>query len=186
MVVYSEKSDREVWKSFKEGDELAFNFIYRQHVDSLYNYGYQVCKDQEFVRDCIQSFFISLFKRRKKLADVQSIKGYLFIIFQRELFKSLKNQNRTIFTSIENEAGLFSIESSHETKMITRELNEERRSELENALNKLPAKQRQAILLLYKENLSYKEIAELLNFKEVKTARTLVYRALKNLKELFK
>ena len=39
--------------------------------------------------------------------------------------------------------------------------------------------------MLYQEELSYKEIAEVMNFSEVKTARTLVYRAMEKLKEIF-
>jgi RNA polymerase sigma-70 factor (ECF subfamily) len=39
--------------------------------------------------------------------------------------------------------------------------------------------------MLYQEELSYREIAEIMNFKDVKTARTLVYRAMTKLKDIF-
>ncbi len=53
MVVYTEKSDREVWASFKNGEETAFNYIYRKYVGDLFNYGMQVTPDDELVRDCL-------------------------------------------------------------------------------------------------------------------------------------
>jgi RNA polymerase sigma-70 factor (ECF subfamily) len=94
MVVYTGKSDREVWGSFKNGDETAFNYIYRKHVAELFNYGMQIIQDDELVRDCLQGMFIDLRKRRAKLGDVQRIKGYLFTVFHRKLFKQLKRKQK--------------------------------------------------------------------------------------------
>tara|TARA_R110002051_G_scaffold272649_1_gene333215 strand:+ start:284 stop:937 length:654 start_codon:yes stop_codon:yes gene_type:complete len=187
MVVYTEKSDREVWASFKSGDEAAFNYIYRKHVADLYNYGMQICKQEELIRDCLQKMFVDLRKNQAKLGEVQRIKGYLFTVFHRELFKFLKKERKlnADLISLENEDNIFHIETSHETKLIDEEFALEKKVEIANALNKLPTRQRQAIIMLYQEELSYKEIAEVMNFSEVKTARTLVYRAMEKLKEIF-
>ncbi|RAI94194.1 RNA polymerase sigma factor [Algoriphagus yeomjeoni] len=187
MVVYTEKSDREVWASFKSGDEAAFNYIYRKYVADLFNYGMQICKQEELIRDCLQKMFVDLRKNQAKLGDVQRIKGYLFIVFHRELFKFLKKERKlnTDLISLENEENIFHIETSHETKLIDEEFALEKKVEIANALNKLSTRQRQAIIMLYQEELSYKEIAEIMNFSEVKTARTLVYRAMERLKEIF-
>ena len=51
MIVYTEKSDREVWTSFKTGDEAAFYYIYRRHVGDLYNYGIKICQQEDLVKD---------------------------------------------------------------------------------------------------------------------------------------
>lgn len=187
MVVYTEKSDREVWASFKSGDEAAFNYIYRKHVADLFNYGMQICKQEDLIRDCLQKMFVDLRKNQAKLGDVQRIKGYLFTVFHRELFKFLKKERKlnADLIPLENEENIFHIETSHETKLIDEEFALEKKVEIANALNKLPTRQRQAIIMLYQEELSYKEIAEVLNFSEVKTARTLVYRAMERLKEIF-
>lgn len=187
MIVYTEKSDREVWASFKKGDEAAFNYIYRKHVADLYNYGMQVCHSDELVRDCLQKMFVNLRKSQSRLGDVQRIKGYLFTVFQRDLFKLIKKEKKfkdnTI--SLEGDQDHFVIERSHESKLIAEEFDAEMKTEITKALNKLPPKQRQAIIMLYQEELSYKEIAEIMNFSQVKTARTLVYRGLEKLKEIF-
>ncbi len=187
MIVYTEKSDREVWNSFKNGDEAAFNYIYRKHVADLYNYGMQLCQQEDLIRDCLQKMFVDLRKNQGKLGDVQRIKGYLFTIFHRELFKFLKKEKKlnADLITLECEESIFFIETSHETKLIDEEFALEQKAEISKALNQLSPRQRQAIILLYQEELSYKEIAEIMNFNEVKTARTLVYRAMEKLKEIF-
>jgi RNA polymerase sigma-70 factor (ECF subfamily) len=187
MVVYTEKSDREVWTSFKAGDEAAFNFIYRKYVGDLYNYGMQTCQRDDLVRECLQKMFIDLRKNQSRLGDVQRIKGYLFTVFHRALFKKLKKENKqnSSIVSFDSDENFFFIESSHETKLIEDEFAAEMKAEISKALNQLSTRQRQAIIMLYQEELSYKEIAEIMEFKEVKTARTLVYRAMDKLKEIF-
>ncbi len=187
MIVYTEKSDREVWTSFKTGDEAAFNYIYRRHVGDLYNYGMQICQQEDLVRDCLQKMFIDLRKNQAKLGDVQRIKGYLFTVFHRALIRFLKKEKKqnALLVSLESDESIFIIETSHENKLIDEEFALEKKVEIANALNKLSARQRQAIIMLYQDELSYKEIAEVMNFSEVKTARTLVYRAMEKLKEIF-
>lgn len=187
MVVYTEKSDRDVWASFKGGDEVAFNYIYRKHVANLYNYGMQVCSQEDLVRDCLQKMFMDLRKNQDKLSDVHRIKGYLFTVFHRELFKLLKKEKKqnTALVTLEDNEDSFFIETSHETKLIDEEFAQEKKTEIANALNQLSLRQRQAVIMLYQEELSYKEIADIMNFTEVKTARTLVYRAMEKLKEIF-
>lgn len=90
MVLCTEKSDQEVWASFKGGDEVAFYYIYRKHVADLYNYGMQVCERDDLVRDCLQKMFVDLHKKQSRLGDVQHIKSYLFTVFHRELSKQIK------------------------------------------------------------------------------------------------
>ncbi len=186
LLVYTNKTDSEVWTAFKNGEESAFNYIYRKYVPGLFNYGYQLCKDEDLAKDCVQTIFIDLRNKRPKLSDVRSIKGYLYTIMYRELFKLIKNKKEDPFEPIESNDGFFPIEVSHETKMISTEFTTERKRELDKALNQLPARQKQALLLLYHEGLSYQEIATIMEFKEVKTARKLVYRALASMKEYFK
>ncbi|GAA0880240.1 hypothetical protein GCM10009119_32100 [Algoriphagus jejuensis] len=73
MVVYTSKSDSEVWKSFKSGEESAFNFIYRKFMPALFNYGFHLCRDTNAVKDSVQSIFMDLRLKREKLPEVSNI-----------------------------------------------------------------------------------------------------------------
>lgn len=183
---FENKSDIEVWNCFNKGDEMAFNYLYRTYVHDLYRFGSQYSRDHGLVKDSIQNLFIYLRKKRGSLSEVTNIKGYLFRSLQREVIKNIK-----INTSLEGfeenfmEAH-FQIEVSPEVNFIKNESEDAKKKLLEIGLNQLTTKQRKAILLFYEEELSYKEIAKLMNFSEVKTARKLIYRALAKLKEIIK
>ncbi len=183
---YGNKADSEIWKAFDKGDEFAFNYIYRIYVTKMFQYGCQFCKDTSLVQDCIQNIFIMLRAKRGSLSEVQSIKAYLFKILYREI---IQKSNRYKYSNgrqseLLEEQNSFSIEFSHETRMIHAEYQNEKREQVRSALERLTVRQRQAILLLYEEGMSYKEISVAMEFSEVKSARKIIYRALATLKEL--
>lgn len=186
VKIFESKSDLEVWNSFNKGDEMAFNYLYRTYAGVLFQFGCQFSKDQMLVQDSIQNLFISLRKKRGSLSEVSNIKGYLLRSIQREVLRNGKNANSKIFLDDSQMDSFFQIELSPETSFIQRESEDQRKIQLQEALKKLTAKQRQAILLFYEEELSYKEIAQVMDFSEVKSARKLIYRALSSLKEFIK
>lgn len=184
--IFEKKSDLEVWYAFDKGDEMAFNYIYRCFTPAMFSFGIQITKNVELVQDCIQNIFIDLRRKRGTLSEVVSIKSYLFKILQRELFRAIKKEGNHSTPEIELPGNAFLIEVSHETKVIQIESENEINSQLEKALNQLTPRQRQALILLYEEGMSYREIAQVLEFSEVKSARKLIYRAIDTLKLVLK
>lgn len=184
IKVYESKSDLDIWNAFNNGDENAFNYIYRMYVTVLFKYGCQMYKDQNHIQDCIQNIFIDLRRKRGNLSEVQTIKAYLFKILYRELIRKTNKAKETAIPNPEKMKQYFSIEFSQETKIIQVESQEEKSYRIQTALNKLTCRQRQAILLLYEEGMTYKEISVAMDLNEVKSARKVIYRALATLKSL--
>lgn len=184
IKVYEGKSDLDIWNAFNNGDENAFNYIYRMYVTVLFKYGCQMYKDQNHIQDCIQNIFIDLRRKRGNLSEVQTIKAYLFKILYRELIRKTNKGKETVVPSPEKMNHYFSFEFSQETKIIQLENQEEKSHRIQTALNKLTCRQRQAILLLYEEGMTYKEISVAMDLNEVKSARKVIYRALASLKSL--
>jgi RNA polymerase sigma factor (sigma-70 family) len=178
--------DAELWSAFKQEDEAAFVEIYKTYVNTLYNYGVKFCSDKELVKDCLQDFFIYLRKNRETLGDTSSIKFYLFKAFRRRVIDYIrtkeseqkKNQLAAVFQ--------LQIEVSHEVKFIDRQLQEQQLLKLNKAIEALSEKEREAIFYYFYEGLSYKDIAEILNFTHIASARRLIYRSLESIKEMIK
>ncbi|MEM8565947.1 MAG: sigma-70 family RNA polymerase sigma factor [Bacteroidota bacterium] len=174
---YSTKSDREIWSEFKNGDEEAFNHIYRKNTERLFNYAYQYIKNKELIKDCIQNLYIELRNNRKKLPEVTSIKAYLYKAIYWKVKRKLEAEKKFISAS-ELPDSIFRVELSFEEKVIDQELDKEIKIRLQNLLSVLTPKQRKALILFYKEDMSYIELAEVMGLKNSKSARKLIYRAL--------
>ncbi|WP_162340723.1 RNA polymerase sigma factor [Cyclobacterium salsum] len=186
LLKFENKTDEEVWTAFDRGNELAFNYIYRIHVKSMFRYGSQITCDTGLIQDCVQNIFIQLRDKRGGLNTVHHIKGYLFKSLQREIIRKLKKDSKLGKDGLDQNETYFPVTLSHETVLIHQEKDEEFRQKVKTALNELTARQRQAILLLYEEGMSYREIAEAMEFSEVKSARKIIYRALATLKCILK
>lgn len=183
---YENRTDQEIWKAFSKGNEAAFNYIYRIYAPALFQYGGQFSKDEANLQDCIQNIFIDLRRKRGSLSEVNSIRAYLFKTMQREVIRSINREKGSVYSTRELDERFFPIEVCHETKLIQQEYDQEKKKRIETAMNQLTVRQRQAVLLLYEEGMSYKEIAEVMEFNEVKSARKIIYRALASLKVLIK
>ena len=184
--IFESKSDCEIWAAFNKGDEMAFNYLYRTYAPVLYQYGIQFSQDSSLIQDSIQNIFIYLRSKRGELSEVANIKGYLYRSIQREIIKNLKASTKREQINSDALENSFQIEISPETSFIQSETNSLRRTKLQNGIDQLTCKQRKALLLFYQEELSYNEIAQIMDFKEVKTARKLIYRAITSLKEFIK
>ncbi|GGF25930.1 RNA polymerase sigma factor [Echinicola rosea] len=182
---YLEMPDEMVWRSFNKGNESTFSFLYKNYASDLFAFGYQFCGDAHLVEDCIQNLFIYLRKRRGSLGEVRSIKSYLFKCIRCEIIKRLKERGQLIDADEVHDKKSFALSLSPETILIESEYRERQQQRVNKALAQLTVRQRQALLLLYEEEMSYGQIAEVMGFSDVKSARKLVYRALASLKSIF-
>lgn len=171
--------DHEIWHKFKSGDRLAFTYIYNKHINALYNFGNQFTTDTELVKDSIHDLFVEL-RKSGKSSKILSIKSYLYKSLYRILIKRISKEAQSV--SDENIDPSFLITLSPEHILIDQQLTKDMRENLEHSLNQLSVKQRQAILLYFYDELTYKEISEVFGMNNVKSARKLIYRALDKLK----
>lgn len=176
-------SDSQLWNEFLNGSDSALETIYRQYVNVLYNYGRQFSSDNDLVRDAVQELFCELIQSRERLGATTSIKFYLLASLRNKLVRKVKHEDR--FSSLNDFGGDFQIDFAADSDIL-RELCLDQSGELlQEAFNKLPIKQREAILLYFYEDVSYEEIAQIMEMTKVKSARALIYRALDSLQEIF-
>ena len=175
--------DQILWSLFKGGDEAAFIIIYQDYCNLLFNYGCQFCQDEELIKDCLQDFFVYLREKRKNLGDTTSIKLYLMKAFKRRVIDYLNKHQKQNKKQEEFLLFQFPIEMSSEDIYIKNQLEEEEIITLKKALESLDVKEREAIYYFYYEKLTYEQIAIILEFTYVSSARRLIYRALGKLRK---
>ena len=97
----------------------------------------------------------------------------------------MKSRPRVVSPEDDHAGRIYRIqEVSPETELIHNEEKEQLGLLLSNAINKLTQKQRKAVSMRFYENRSYEEMASGLDIS-IETARTLIYRSLKSLRENF-
>ncbi|MCE7057545.1 sigma-70 family RNA polymerase sigma factor [Algoriphagus sp. AGSA1] len=153
--------------------------LYNRYSSRLCKYGFQITREETFVYDALQDTFLYILQKAQNLSSNVNVKAYLFASYRRKLL-ALLNENRS--AKAVYEAALIGEDKVDNGESIIRSVNEDYRSEINKiiatASNQLSAKQQEVIFLHFHEGLSYKDIAETMQFQNVRSARNLLYKAI--------
>lgn len=155
--------DSTLWLSFKKGNDLAFSILYNKYVQRLYNYGMHTCRDKDLVMDCLQELFTLLWDRRERLGAVTCVNFYLFKSFRRLLMNRLTVGRKLLISLSDKDGYGFDFVPSIEDSIIEAEWETERNKKLRFSLHSLTKRQREAIFLKFFNQLSYHEVATIMD-----------------------
>ncbi len=172
----------DLWLRFKNGDENALSELYNCYVHKLFSYGLKISGDEFLVKDCIQDVFIRLIDQRKDFIMQEDTSLYLFKSLRNKIFEELRSKNRRVDIAGSIVSDELNHEISPEQVTVSNEEEQYQTRTLDRAMSKLSDYQKEAIFLKYSQGLGYEKIAELLGI-DIASARTLIYRSLKKLKE---
>lgn len=176
-------NDVDHWAKMLEGDHDAFNILYERYFPMLFRYALRFTTNRSIIKDLLQDLFTSLFLKCRELPPVHNPRSYLLVAIRRKVIKKIQQEAKISTEAIQEQEYDFSLELSAENAIINKQSWEQQRYLLEQTLALLTRRQKEAIYLRFYEEMSYDEIAEVMSLKEVKYARTLVYRALTEMRE---
>jgi RNA polymerase sigma factor (sigma-70 family) len=178
------QTDASLWSRLQNGDDKAFEQIYRLYVEDLYRFGKSITGRHELVKDCIQDVFIDLWHYRARLTNNVCIRFYLLRSLsnkiQRQLGQEVKGKKHERNDSFTKEAFQYSIEEEY----IGNQEVDFSRQKLDKALAALPVRQKEVIHYVFFEKMSYEEVAQLMGI-HIRSAYTLSWKAIKTLKKSF-
>lgn len=161
-----------------------FELIYSDFADMVYNLSMNYMQNEKDAQDITQEVFIKVYQELDKFNEKSSLKTWVYRITINQCLdqiKKSKTKKRFGFTIslFGNSTETYSpIEFKHPGVLLE---NQEELEQLFNQINKLPEKQKTALILKSIEGLSQKEIAEIMGQSE-KAIESLLSRARKNLK----
>ncbi len=178
-------AEQKALEQLHEGNVEALGYLYDRYIDCLLEIGSHYIRDEAWVEDQIHDFFLDLYKSRKNVLKIKDFKAYIIVSFKRRLYK--KNKHKEILVEDESFKRILlkdinQHEKSTESIWIDKEKLESLKQGLKSAMESLTLHQQNAIQLRFVENKSYGEIAEQMDMS-VASARTLLYRSLKMLKD---
>jgi RNA polymerase sigma-70 factor (ECF subfamily) len=136
--------------------DLEFENLVNLYYRDLYRFGLSLTGSEADAADLTQeTFYIWANKGHQQLQKAASVKGWLFTTLHREFLKSCRRQKRLVDESAEE-----AIESAPEVSADC--VNRIDSQTLLRILGEIPEDFRAPLVLYYMEDLSYKEIADVL------------------------
>lgn len=155
---YVYRSEEDLWKDFKRGDEYAYEFMFKKYYNLLLSYGLRMNRNMEEIKDCIQQLFTGLWESRQRLGSNNSIRSYLSASLRRMILRRLNDKFHYI--SIDDISPDFHVDISIELKHIRSHVEGTQIRLLTELIHKLPDRQKEALYLKYYNDYSFSEIAE--------------------------
>lgn len=174
-------TDTELWNAFRQGDEEAYAYLYSKFSPILYSYGYHLCRNRDQTEDCMHDLFVHLHQHRSQLGETDSIKFYLYRSLRRRIAEKAQADSRWVWDEEHTARPEFELEMPAEAGLIDEQTAHERKQKLDYLLNRLPKRQKEALYLLYFEELSYPEIAQVMGL-EIKSVYNLIHYSLVSLR----
>jgi len=172
-----------------EGDGYAFEALVRRHQVSVLNLIYRYVGDRTSARDLAQEVFIRIWRAANRYETKAKFTTWIYRITANLCLNELKSVKgrKTIPLEAEDERQGSNYESHSGASQSPEDLllAEERSRQISDALQSLPENQRMALILKRYDNLSYPEIAKIMECS-VSAVESLLVRAKKNLQEKLK
>ena len=174
-----EDIDSACLRALTEGDRAAFARIVDRWQTRLINFFYRSTGNRADAEDLAQETFIELNRVAARYQAQGTFSAFIFTLAHRRLIDSYRKKNRRPLEYVD--PGEYFMQSQAETTNQVREIEEA----FHCALTSLPANQRNAILMLQQQGLSYGEIAQALN-ASVSAIKTWIHRARTHLRQELK
>jgi len=163
---------------FGTGDEAAFEQIFRRLSEPVFRFVRGMVQDEALAHDLTQDTFAKLWAVRDRMETVDSLRAYVFQMARNRVY----NQQRDERTRRDNrarldEASAHASPPSPDTALDTDML----RSRLETWIDELPDRQREALTLRRRSDLSHEEIADVMGISP-NTVNNHIVRAMKHLR----
>ncbi len=163
----SRKEDSELIRSAVKGDQKAFQRLMDKYQPAIYHVISRMINDRTEVHDLTQETFVKAFSSLKSFNHTYAFSTWIYKIASNTCIDHLRKKKLQTF-SIDQQAGSEGDEYSYElpdaTYRADKEIITDQRSQLViRAIESLPEKYRDVIILRHLEEKNYDEIADILD-----------------------
>ncbi|MBN2011465.1 RNA polymerase sigma factor [candidate division KSB1 bacterium] len=173
-------SDHELMSAVKNGDVDKLGLLFERYKSKLYNFYVKQIPLSQTCEDLVQDVFFRMLKYRHTYRGDSKFTTWMFRIARNVLMDHYRKHKH------ESDAEVI------ESKLIAADPNPEDLAQQDNevrllrkAIQRLPAKNRQILILSRYHNLTYAEISDIMSIK-IGTIKAIVFRTLRELAIIYK
>jgi len=183
-------SDEYLVNEVSKGNVEAFNALYNKYSGQIYNYIYRLIGEVCTVEDIFQDTFVRVIQNIDRYNPVFKFSTWIYTIASNLCFNELKKMKKN-----KNHVQISEMNSGENFPVKQHQLHSKEKSPLEHtvisdvqekiklAVNSLSENHRMVFIQKFYHNLSYKEIADIMNCS-IGTVKSRIHYALEHLREI--
>lgn len=144
-----------------QGDEQAFEALYRRFHSKLITFSRSLVKTRELAEEIVEDVFVKLWCRRESVNGIRNLTVYLYCATRNQSLNALSSEARQLVTEVLDltEAEVRPLNESPHDLFVTSEIMQL----VQQTIDLLPKRCRMIFQLVREDGLKYKEVAEILN-----------------------
>lgn len=184
-MISGEEADADLVLRARDGEDQAFSALMRRHKAPLYGFVRRYVGDADAAVDVVQETFVAAWKALGRFDDRRSFAVWLRAIALNKCRDRARRQSvrRFILGETDDQSAEARSQPDPAPDGEADLASRQRAALVQRAINRLPTKLKEPLLLTYFDELSQQEAAAVLRVT-VKTVETRVYRARQKLAEL--
>ena len=176
----SSPDEKELLLLLLNGNEQAFEKIYRLYSSRLYGNLLKLVKSEAEAQEILQDVFLKIWENRQNIDIEKSFRSYLFKIAENKVVDFF----RKVARDKKREAELISLATNEYVPVEELLQSDEKTALLQKAIYSLPPQRQQVFRLCKLEGKSYKEVSEQLGIS-VSTISDHIVKATKSIRDYF-
>jgi RNA polymerase sigma-70 factor (ECF subfamily) len=155
----SVSNDLELVESFQKGNEASFNELVRRYQEKVYWIAHRFVNDHDQADDIVQEVFLKVYRALNDFRGDSGVYTWLYRITVNISLNTIRKQRIKDFLRIDEFFEYPSEESEQPDKQYEQS---EQKQLIEEAIQRLPEKQKAVFILRYYEELPYEDISKIL------------------------
>lgn len=172
-------SDNRLMEEVRDEKVERLAILFERHHIMLYNFFLRLTGNRSISEDLVQDVFFRILKYRKTYRSQSKFTVWMYQIARNTHIDHLRKQKQEV--PLEEQ---FEETESHEVDTVERMVGEVDVELLRKALDNLPIKKREILVLSRYQEMKYKDIAQLFSCS-VGTIKAVVHRAIKDLRRIY-
>ena len=182
------RDDLVVWEEIKCGSRDALEKLYCHYSAALIRYGIHITSETDLVEDTLHDLFLYLWTNRETTTIKVSVRLYLYRAFRNNLIRAVIKRGeaedcKKLRESMDDVTAIDSARSPEGPGGVESMDREERCRRVADALAMLGMQQREIVCLRFFNDLTNREIAQILNIRE-QTVKNVLGKSLRRLRSL--
>jgi RNA polymerase sigma-70 factor (ECF subfamily) len=154
----SVSNDLELVELFQKGNEASFNELVRRYQEKVYGIAYRFVHDHDQADDIVQEVFVKVFHALNDFRGESGVYTWIYRITVNVSLNMIRKQRIKDFLRIDEFFEYPSEESERPDRQFE---HEEQKQLIEEAIQRLPEKQKAVFILRYYEELPYEDISKI-------------------------
>lgn len=156
-------TDKELILEYLKGNDKAFEILLNRHRDKIYTSIYLFTKDPDLSEDIFQDVFIKIIdtlRKGKYNHEGKFLQWAMRISYNMCVDNFRRSKRRTKISATET-FDIFDVLETHDDNMETTMMKSQLHTTVRSLVDKLPAEQREVVILRHYADMSFKEISQL-------------------------